>query len=182
MLLSDGAFGSITKVRHEVIIEGTLAANPAAPGVEWLEFEFVCKPGNVTRAPCLITPYHYRLDWLMWFAAFGSYQQHPWLLHLTAQLLSDDRGPLAATLLAADGDPFAARELERPRFIRAQHYEYHYTTPEEAGVSWSSPWPRIWWKRRLVGEYFPPVSLDNPSLRKFIEGNGWAMPRRLGGK
>ena len=48
MLLSDGAFGSITKVRHEVIIEGTLAANPAAPGVEWLSYEFKCKPGNVT--------------------------------------------------------------------------------------------------------------------------------------
>ena len=26
--------------------------------------------GDVKRRPCLISPYHYRLDWLMWFAAF----------------------------------------------------------------------------------------------------------------
>ena len=37
---------------------------------DWLEYEFNCKPGRVDRLPCLISPYHYRLDWLMWFAAF----------------------------------------------------------------------------------------------------------------
>lgn len=36
----------------------------------WEEFQFKCKPGDVYRRPCLISPYHYRLDWLMWFAAF----------------------------------------------------------------------------------------------------------------
>ena len=35
----------------------------------------VTLPGLVTRAPCTISPYHYRLDWLMWFAAFQNYQQ-----------------------------------------------------------------------------------------------------------
>ena len=35
----------------------------------------VTLPGLVTRAPCTISPYHYRLDWLMWFAAFQKYQQ-----------------------------------------------------------------------------------------------------------
>ena len=28
------------------------------------------RTGQVDRRPCLISPYHYRLDWLMWFAAF----------------------------------------------------------------------------------------------------------------
>lgn len=64
-----GAFGSITKQRTEVIIEGSL--NDSVDGGQiWTEYEFKCKPGDVTRWPCWISPYHYRLDWLMWFAAF----------------------------------------------------------------------------------------------------------------
>lgn len=37
-----------------------------------LELEFHLFPitGDIMRRPCLISPYHYRLDWLMWFAAF----------------------------------------------------------------------------------------------------------------
>ena len=61
---------SITKERNEVIILGTHSEDPHSDEAEWLEYEFKCKPGNLTRRPCLITPYHYRLDWLMWFAAF----------------------------------------------------------------------------------------------------------------
>eukprot|EP01048_Picozoa_sp_COSAG05_P030981 COSAG05_NODE_11057_length_533_cov_0.670507_1_plen_131_part_01 len=122
LLNTYGAFGSITKQRTEIILQGTLANDPTQPGAEWLEYEFRCKPGNVTRAPCLITPYHYRLDWLMWFAAFVQYQQHPWLLHLIAQLLSTDNATRAraASLMAPKvGDPFA--EIGRPpKFIRAQ--------------------------------------------------------------
>ena len=38
------------------------------------------QPGKVDRAPCFISPYHYRLDWLMWFAAFQRYQQNPWMV------------------------------------------------------------------------------------------------------
>ena len=57
-----GAFGSITKTRTEIILEGTLANDPNAENAVWLEYEFKCKPGNVTRTPCAITPYHYRLE------------------------------------------------------------------------------------------------------------------------
>ena len=74
-----GAFGSVTKERREVIIEGTESANPFDSSALWLEYEFNCKPGDVNRRPCLISPYHYRLDWLMWFAAFQRYQHNPCL-------------------------------------------------------------------------------------------------------
>ena len=40
-----------------------------------------------------------------------------------------------------------------PRFVLAQFYEYHLTTPTERRESGR------WWNRRLVGSYFPPVSL-----------------------
>ena len=69
-----GAFGSITRKRTEYIISATNVTDVRRAKEErssdWLEYEFNCKPGRVDRLPCLISPYHYRLDWLMWFAAF----------------------------------------------------------------------------------------------------------------
>lgn len=61
---------SITKERTEVILQGTVNPNASAPDAVWEDYEFKCKPGDPWRRPCLISPYHYRLDWLMWFAAF----------------------------------------------------------------------------------------------------------------
>lgn len=75
---------SITKERTEVIIQGTASVNASAPDAVWEDYEFKCKPGNPWRRPCLISPYHYRLDWLMWFAAFQVrifHHQFPDLLH-----------------------------------------------------------------------------------------------------
>src|SRR5438552_5953138 len=66
-----GAFGSVTKQRYEVIVEGTADADPSAAS-EWREYEFKAKPGDVRRRPPQHAPYHLRLDWLMWFAAFSS--------------------------------------------------------------------------------------------------------------
>ena len=66
------AFISVTKERTEVIFQGTrnLTIIPDEHGGIWEEYQFKCKPGDPRRRPCLISPYHYRLDWLMWFAAF----------------------------------------------------------------------------------------------------------------
>ena len=50
---------SVTKERTEVVIEGSDYRDLENP--KWFEYEFKCKPGSVTRAPCLISPYHYRL-------------------------------------------------------------------------------------------------------------------------
>ena len=63
---------SVTKERTEVIYQGTYD-DPKDPKAVWEEYEFKCKPGKITRRPCIISPYHYRLDWLLWFAAFQVY-------------------------------------------------------------------------------------------------------------
>ena len=65
-------FSSVTKERTEVIFQGTrnLTIIPDHEGGNWEEYQFQCKPGDPKRRPCVISPYHYRLDWLMWFAAF----------------------------------------------------------------------------------------------------------------
>jgi hypothetical protein len=43
-----GLFGSITKVRNEVILQGT-TDKFITDNTQWKEFEFRCKPGNINR-------------------------------------------------------------------------------------------------------------------------------------
>jgi len=74
-----GAFGSITRPRYEVVVEGTDEA-VVTEGTRWREYEFIGKPGDVCRRPPQVAPYHLRLDWLMWFAAFSSPGEHPWFI------------------------------------------------------------------------------------------------------
>lgn len=155
-----GAFGSVGKVRHEVILEGTRDAT-VGPSTHWLEYEFKCKPGNVQRRPCLITPYHYRLDWQMWFAALGEINREPWLVRLVYKLLRGE--PVVRELLARD--PFGRAP---PRLIRAELYEYRFTR-------WSEP-TTAWWRRARVGEYLRPLSLDDQRLHAFLQQRGWLDP------
>ncbi|XP_071961241.1 lipase maturation factor 1-like isoform X1 [Antedon mediterranea] len=159
-----GAFGSVTKERTEVIFLGTSSLNPTDPKAEWLEYEFKCKPGNVTRAPCLISPYHYRLDWLLWFAAFQSYQQNNWLVHLAGKLLANDE----ATMTLIDHNPF--KHQDPPQFIKVEHYGYKYTQ-----VGSKEAKNGAWWTRKYIGNYLPPVSLG--SLKEYMSQQGWDIPR-----
>lgn len=48
-----GAFGSVTKERTEVVIQGTRATNPEDPVAVWEEYDFKCKPGNLYQV-CLV--------------------------------------------------------------------------------------------------------------------------------
>lgn len=158
-----GAFGSITKSRREVIIQGTYSLNPHDKSTLWEEYEFFCKPGNVFRRPCVISPYHYRLDWLMWFAGFQDYQSHPWLFHFVAKLLVNDKNVSKIILK----NPFIDREP--PRYIRAEHYHYRY-----APVGSSQAKAGQWWIRSRVGSYMYPVSLA--SLKPLLKNFGWEIP------
>ncbi|XP_065065932.1 lipase maturation factor 1-like [Rhopilema esculentum] len=160
-----GAFGSVTKTRTEVVIQGTRNESiiPDELGGRWHEYEFKCKPGDVKRRPCLISPYHYRLDWLMWFAAFQNYQYNPWLIHLAAKLLANRKE--AESLL--QHNPF--KNGKPPRYVRAEHYLYEFTKigSQEAARG-------LWWKRKKIGEYFPIVDLE--SLKSYLKANGWNLP------
>ena len=165
-----GAFGAVGKERHEIIIEGTAAVDPTAvepPAVEptaveptdeakWVEYEFKCKPGDVDRRPCAIAPYHYRLDWQVWFAAMSRVEHQPWLIHLVYKLL---RGDAEGTELLED-NPFPEAP---PRWIRIEHYRYRFTDWGEAG----------WWKRERIGSYMRAVSLDDPTLLGIVAQRNW---------
>ncbi|HLK12407.1 MAG TPA: lipase maturation factor family protein [Candidatus Binatia bacterium] len=152
-----GAFGSVGRVRDEVILEGTRDER-VGPDTRWQEYELPCKPGDVHRRPCVISPYHYRLDWQMWFAAMSSVEREPWLLHLVFDLLCG--APGVRSLFAVD--PFAAAP---PRWVRAELYRYRFTRPGEGSPDW--------WARTRVGTYVPPVSTRSPELRAYLRAHGW---------
>jgi hypothetical protein len=154
-----GAFGGITRERYEVVVEGTDSTIPG-PGADWREYEFRGKPGALARRPPQIAPYHFRLDWLMWFAAMSDYPDHPWFVNFMAKLLEND----APTLSLLRSNPFAGRA---PRFVRAMLYRYQFTSPEERRQTGN------WWKRELVRPWFPPVSMQTPGFRNILEEQGW---------
>ena len=158
-----GAFGTIGRERYQVVLEGTDAAVPDGEA-RWTEYLFECQPVDVYRRPCVISPYHYRLDWQMWFAAMSSFDREPWLVHFVYELLHGDEGALG--LLAADG-PFRDHP---PRFIRARLFRYEFTRIGEP--------TRAWWRRTLVGEYAPPLSLNDPALLEYLARSGFEVQER----
>ncbi len=150
-----GAFGSVSRERNEVVLEGT-ADDPGDPAAVYREYEFPCKPTDLHRPPCLATPYHYRLDWQMWFAGLSNFRREPWIVHLAYLLLQGER----ATKSAFVRDPFPDRP---PRAVRARLYHYRFAPPGSDAV----------WRRELIGEYLPPLSLDNPEFLRFVNAYGW---------
>jgi hypothetical protein len=147
-----GAFGSVSRVRDEVVVEGT-DAEVVDAGTTWREYEFKGKPGDVRRMPRQVAPYHLRLDWLMWFLPLSSRYGERWFVPFLVRLLEGDR----PTLALLRRNPFPDRP---PRFVRAQLYRYRFTSWRERRETGA------WWVRTPLGEYVQPVRLrpgDGPA-------------------
>jgi hypothetical protein len=124
-----GAFGSVTKVRVEYVVQGTRDADPR--DAQWHEYEFDGKPGDVRRRPRQFAPYHLRLDWLMWFLPLGR-GLDGWFRTFLGRLLEAD----APTLRLVRHDPFAG---ERPAWVRVVAYRYRFASRaqhRETGDVW----------------------------------------------
>jgi lipase maturation factor 1 len=142
---SYGLFATMTTTRPEIIIEGS------NDGKVWLTYEFPYKPGRLDRSPPWVAPHPPRLDWQMWFAALGNYQENVWFLNLLARLLQGSPDVLARF----EYNPFP---VTPPRLIRAELYEYRFTdwdTRRKTGH---------WWARTPLRPYVPAVSLQNLSM------------------
>ncbi len=136
---SYGLFAVMTTKRDEIVIEGS------NDGIEWREYEFWYKPGDVARSPRWNIPHQPRLDWQMWFAALEDPRHLPWFWHFFQRLLENE--PTVTALL--EKNPFPDKP---PLYVRAEFYEYTYAGNEEKAKG-------IWWDRRLLGLYFPVVHL-----------------------
>lgn len=137
-----GLFSIMTTKRHEIVIEGSY------DGVEWREYEFRYKPGDVMRPALWNIPHQPRLDWQMWFAALDDPSRLPWFSRFLERLLENE--PNVTALLARN--PFAYKP---PVYLRAQYYDYNFVGSEEAARG-------QWWDRQLLGPYFPAVHLKVP--------------------
>ncbi|MEU0051883.1 lipase maturation factor family protein [Streptomyces sp. NPDC006184] len=141
-----GAFGSVSRVRYEVVVEGTLDGSPREDS-DWREYAFRGKPGDPRRWPRQFAPYHLRLDWLMWFAALSPGYAGEWFGGLVERLLENDRD----TLRLLRRSPFPPDTP--PRYVRARLFRYRYTSPREWRETGAC------WERTYVREYLPPTRL-----------------------
>jgi predicted DCC family thiol-disulfide oxidoreductase YuxK len=146
-----GLFAVMTTKREEIVIQGS------DDGVEWRDYEFRYKPGDVARAPPWNIPHQPRLDWQMWFAALDDPDNLPWFPRFLERLLKNE--PSVTALLARN--PFPDKP---PRFIRAQFYDYSFTDAEEGAGG-------QWWKRTLLGAYYPEVQLKTEAPEGDLPGN-----------
>jgi predicted DCC family thiol-disulfide oxidoreductase YuxK len=134
-----GLFAVMTTTRDEIVIQGS------DDGVEWRDYEFRHKPGDVMRRPRWNVPHQPRLDWQMWFAALDDPERQPWFSHFLVRLLENE--PSVTGLL--ETNPFPGKP---PTYARAQFYEYTYAAGDEHAAG-------QWWDRRLLGLYFPAAHL-----------------------
>ena len=139
---SYGLFAVMTTTRPELVFEGS------DDQVNWKEYSFRYKPGNLHRGLPLVAPYQPRLDWQMWFAALGPYRNNPWTGGLAYRLLLNE---LSVTRLLD-----RQQMLSPPKYIRVQIYDYKFSEPaerERTGVVWD---------RELLGHWLGPVLLPTP--------------------
>lgn len=135
-----GLFAVMTTKRYEIIVEGSM------DGVEWKEYLFYYKPSELDRRPRRISPYQPRLDWQAWFLPFSKFGSERWFTSFLGHLLQGT--PDVVDLLRYN--PFPEKP---PKFVRAQAYDYVFTSAEEKKST------GCWWKRTYAGVYSPPISL-----------------------
>jgi len=136
-----GLFAVMTTNRYEIVIQGS------NDGIEWHDYEFRYKPGDVARRPPWNIPHQPRLDWQMWFAALDDPRRLPWFWRFLERLLQDE--PTVTALLKSN--PFPDKP---PNYVRAQFYDYTFASSDEHSKG-------QWWDRQLLGLYFPSVRLKD---------------------
>jgi hypothetical protein len=137
---SYGPFAVMTRVRNEIVIEGS------ADQIIWQEYQFKYKPGDLDKCPGWVAPHQPRIDWQMWFAALNKPEHERWLFNLMIRLLQNSE-PVTAIF---KHNPFPD---DPPASVRARFYEYAFTSVEERKETGRC------WNRSLVGEYYPPISI-----------------------
>ncbi len=143
-----GAFGSVGKVRQELVVKGTTDAKITEKTV-WKEYEFIAKPTNVKRKLPIIAPYQPRIDWQIWFAAMQTPFENPWLIHFLWKLLHNDKRALS--LIAENPFP-----KQPPKHVMIDLYRYEFAPLKSTDV----------WKREYIGTWVGPF--DKKRLEPYV--------------
>ncbi len=139
-------FPTMTRRQIELKIEGSV------DGRNWITYEFIHRPNELSVRPTIVLPHHPRLDWMMWFVPF-----HPrflnWFDSFLIALLDNSAD---VTGLLKD-NPF---KDQAPSFVRVHAWQYEFTNANEREQTGN------WWKRTYLG-LFEPL----PGKQKF-QGSG----------
>lgn len=166
---SYGAFGSVGMSRYEPII------SVSNDGQDWFEIELPCKPGRVERRPCFCAPYHYRLDWNIWFIGFKPHQamlqrREQWMFSLVQHILADDTQSERPWLELLDK---SAQDLlkKRVKYVKVDMYNYkmkdslwNILIQQFRGSN------AVWWTRTFEETLIRPVELQ-PSSGNLMYAN-----------
>jgi hypothetical protein len=166
-----GAFGSVGKGRYEPIVSITYN------GHDWHELEFPCKPGTVTRRPCFCAPYHYRVDWNIWFLGFKPHMnmlqgREAWLLSLVSKLLDanakerpwlDLLDRTSASMLRKNYE----KKFQTPLYAKVDMYHYTMAAPlwQILPEYLEGKQNIVWWEREFEEVLIPPVRIDQEGQR-----------------
>ena len=143
---SYGLFAVMTTTRDEIAVQGS------NDGVNWMDYQFKYTAGPLKRRPPWVAPHQPRLDWQMWFAALGAYQNNPWFVNFMVRLL--EGSPEVLKLLEKNPFPNAP-----PRYVRAVTSSYRFTDWNERRATGN------WWKAEAGGEYLRAISLADVQRR-----------------
>ena len=135
---SYGLFAVMTTERSEIVIEGS------EDGVQWREYGFHWKPGDLGERPRFALLHMPRLDWQMRFAALSSPQRQRWFASFLRRV--HEGSPAVLGLLAHD--PFSGAP---PRFLRARLYDYRFSD----FAAWRESGE--WWTREPGRLYLGPL-------------------------
>ncbi|MEV0276950.1 lipase maturation factor family protein [Streptomyces sp. NPDC050610] len=143
-----GAFGSVSRTRREVVIEGT-EDTEISEGTVWREYGFYGKPSEPQRWPRQFAPFHLRLDWMLWFVPLSPAYGRSWFDGFIERLLLNDPD----TLRLLRRNPFPDRP---PGYVRARMFRYRFTTWRELRETGAC------WHREYERDLLPPARLAAP--------------------
>lgn len=157
-----GAFGSVGTSRYEPII------SVSNDGQTWIEIDLPCKPGRVDRRPCFCAPYHYRLDWNIWFIGFKPHhamlqQRERWMFSLLQHMLADDSETERPWLDLLDQS--ARNHFRAPvKYGKVEMYHYKMVDSLWNIVAQQMKGVQVhWWQREFEETLIRPVQLQASS-------------------
>jgi hypothetical protein len=160
--------------RPELILESQMKETG-----EIRELNFWWKPGDVTVMPKQIAPYQPRLDWQIWFAALGRYENNPWLVHMVYKILQG-----CEPVLNLLDEPLLKNHQEFVSSLSIKLYSYDFT---RINTNWNQRIPgvhivpshkstfssRQWWTRSYKGQYLPSLDANNHYLKEYLHSYGF---------
>ncbi|KAF2070087.1 hypothetical protein CYY_008596 [Polysphondylium violaceum] len=176
-----GLFAVMTTSRKEIIFQGSI------DGVEWKEYEFKYKIGDINHIPLFVLGHLPRLDWRLWFNQFhgfsinGEFWFHSFILKLlkNEKDVMDILSPKNKNMFVVDKQQKDSNsKITPPKYVRAMITPYKFSfdssasrkeliRKDEQGVDqiWENG---KWWSRKLPLLQYSPIAKLSDNGEKLV--------------